>query len=193
MTKTMELVKANYESRCNNIQENVVNNFRRMATEHEFKNNLKEKCVARHLKSAEKQYKEKLVFLSGVMAAELPEEITITVEWKSSRTWGMNPTAYAQVGYKRFESRSISGCGYCKESTAVAESLNQIEGVLRLLIEAYDNGVELPYGVVYYSGYPKFEGGVGPDCYWRTFEKLGYSCRTISSTKYTTVYQVRKV
>ena len=53
------------------------------------------------------------------------KSITITIEWKKSRTWGMNPNANAQVEYKDGTydtgSASASGCGYDKESTVIRE------------------------------------------------------------------------
>lgn len=47
-------------------------------------------------------------------------EGSFTIEWKKSRTWGMNPTIQ---NYSDERMVSVSGCGYCKHSTALAEML----------------------------------------------------------------------
>jgi hypothetical protein len=42
-----------------------------------------------------------------------------TVEWKKSRTWGRNP----QIYFGNNPTLDVSGCGYCKLSTALAQVL----------------------------------------------------------------------
>ena len=44
----------------------------------------------------------------------------IVIEWRKSHTWGMNP--HISLGDER-EAVRVSGCGYCKESTAIAHTL----------------------------------------------------------------------
>jgi len=44
----------------------------------------------------------------------------VTVEWRKSRTWGMNPVI---LDFNDEPCTSVSGCGYCKHSTALAECL----------------------------------------------------------------------
>ena len=44
----------------------------------------------------------------------------IIIEWRKSRMWGMNP--HISLGDER-EAVRVSGCGYCKESTALAHCL----------------------------------------------------------------------
>lgn len=43
----------------------------------------------------------------------------IVVEWKRSRTWGSNPVVESDDG----KMCNVSGCGYCKLSTALADVL----------------------------------------------------------------------
>ena len=43
----------------------------------------------------------------------------IGVEWVKSRTWGQNPVISSWTG----KMTSVSGCGYCKLSTALADVL----------------------------------------------------------------------
>lgn len=90
------------------------------------------------------------------------KSITITIEWRTSRTWGSNPHAEAQVEFQdgtfyRKNGYTCSGCGYDKESTVIAEVFNDF-----LRYKLYQkrswkdkiNGQETnhPYGVYYYSG-----------------------------------------
>jgi len=44
----------------------------------------------------------------------------LIIEWRKSHTWGMNP--HISLGDDR-EAVRVSGCGYCKESTALAHCL----------------------------------------------------------------------
>lgn len=60
------------------------------------------------------------------------KSLTITIEWKRSYTWGMNPNASVEVEYASGDSRfyhdsgfKASGCGYDKESTVIAEIFNK--------------------------------------------------------------------
>jgi hypothetical protein len=43
----------------------------------------------------------------------------ITIEWRKSKTWGSNPF----IGWSGSNCCHVSGCGYCKESTALADVL----------------------------------------------------------------------
>jgi hypothetical protein len=50
----------------------------------------------------------------------------LEVEWKRSATWGSNPHVYDFDGS---DCVSVSGCGYCKLSTAVANMLRHLPGL----------------------------------------------------------------
>ncbi len=125
--------------------------------------------------------------------------VRVDVDWVKSSMWGKNPTATAWITYKNasgnteteyLKSRSISGCGYDKESTAVAEALNQSE-VLKANLYAYANrpmnkGKELREIFGYGSGYrelPSFEVGVGTSCYTSIFAKLKLDFKNTASSK----------
>lgn len=133
-------------------------------------------------------------------------EAKISIEWKKSKTWGSNPSAECSYNYKDTEgntrtnrvfSGSIGGCGYDKQSEAVARCLNQINEVLKLLYSIKNESIEesnhnlFGYG----SGYgitPSIEGGVGVSCYPSIFSKLGYEFKTIASGKTFDVYTITK-
>ena len=102
--------------------------------------------------------------------------------------WGYCPKGNDNYGHS---TSSITGCGYCKESTATAQLLNQNETIMKRLYKAKNkkatakNNDLLGYG----SGYgilPSFEGGVGVSCHVRILEKLGYKV-TQSGNNTTTV------
>lgn len=51
------------------------------------------------------------------------EGFILEVEWKRSATWGSNPHVYT---YEGDDCLDVSGCGYCKLSTAVANMLRHL-------------------------------------------------------------------
>lgn len=50
----------------------------------------------------------------------------LEIEWKASRVWGSNPHVYT---YEGKDCVDVSGCGYCKLSTAMAEVLRFLPGL----------------------------------------------------------------
>lgn len=48
------------------------------------------------------------------------DAVKIAVKWRRSRDWGSNPHIY---NYHGQDMVSVSGCGYCKLSTALADLL----------------------------------------------------------------------
>jgi len=163
-------------------------------------NELKEVLKIRLKKENEKRNDDSL---QKLQFNELPQidELTVTVEWKKSKMWGMNPTAESYVnGIGFVSSGSISGCGYDKQSTAVAKVLNQVPQFMQLMYSFKDKSknVNLKNHEVfgYGSGYgvlPSFEGGVGVSCYDRIFNKIGYKFETLSSGKTFDVYKITKI
>lgn len=162
---------------------------------------LKDYLISRLEKATTKKIIEadkKLLFNENLSSIE---ELTINVEWKKSSTWGSNPTAEAYVnGVGRVSSGSIGGCGYDKQSTAVANVLNQVPQFKKLLFE-YKNkpkNFKLSNHEIfgYGSGYgvlPSFKGGVGVNCYNQIFNKIGYEFKTVSSGNTFDVYKVVKI
>jgi hypothetical protein len=165
---------------------------------------LKNYLLDRRAKYVKKQLAKDLKHLEEVSEAGEVREINISVEWKKNRTWGSNPTAEAQFkgqnNYNRYSSGSIGGCGYDKESTAVANALNQDYSFLKLLymykesinFEGKQNRDIFGYG----SGYgilPRLEGGVGVSCYPTIFETLGYKWQQVGNGKMYNAYLVSKI
>ena len=127
------------------------------------------------------------------------ESVVINVEWKRSQMWGMNPNANAYInGVGEVSSGSISGCGYDKQSTAVANVLNQIPQLIKKMYEVKENNIDVKNRELfgYGSGYgvlPYFKGGVGIGCYNKILNKIGYSFETVTSGKTFDVYKISKL
>lgn len=148
-------------------------------------------ATARAKKAAEKRIAEALEKIESVAAAGDLEEVTVSVEWAKSRLWGYNPTATVCTfpAGRRSVGRA-SGCGYDKESAAIAAALNDQKSVLKVLYSMAESAIEagksyrdfIGYGSGY-SAIPYFEGGVGSSCFWSIFDRAGYRARSTGSGK----------
>lgn len=158
----------------------------------------KRKAIADAKKQAKKESRINAIKNAGKLI-----EATITINWKKSRTWGSNPTADAQIIsqdsegnkiYQNFTSGSISGCGYDKESTAVANVLNQSNAVLKVFFDKITPEAKerelFGYGINIYDGIATISGGVGVSCYYRNFESVGYKFERIATGKTFDVYKI---
>lgn len=140
-----------------------------------------EYAIRRAIRQHDKRLNEVLEKLESVENADELDYIDISIDWVRSSVWGNNPQVEARIGGTIFTGHA-SGCGYDKESAAVAQALNKSDSVLKVLYTLKENGLNdgktsnhdiLGYG----SGYgvlPAFEGGVGVSCFWRILEKAGY-------------------
>lgn len=169
--------------------------------------------IGRKEKQINKIIEREVAGIKEVFAAGTLVSVKISIEWKRSRMWGNNPNAECWYTYKKdgntqsgyVTSGSIGGCGYDKQSTAVANCLRQINEVLKPMYEAknkYMASHEIKnhndfhrefFG--YGSGYgvlPSIEGGVGVSCYPKIFESIGYKFETVASGKSFDVYQINK-
>ena len=150
-----------------------------------------DKIIKKHTRRAKKATAERLQKLADVEAAELPQVINISVEWHRSAMWGYNPTAEITAGYCRTYGKA-SGCGYDKESAAVAEALNANPEVMKIIYKYVNDGGTLPYGARVWAGLPIFSGGVGVGCYRLIFEACGYEWRQVASGKLFTCYTIER-
>lgn len=162
---------------------------------------LKTYLISRKTKATEKEIQKQLTHLQTVEQASDLESITVSIEWKKSRMWGNNPTADARVCDKEYghnyNSGSIGGCGYDKESTAIAQAVNQSNSFLKAMYQVKEQNVATNnrdlFG--YGSGYgilPRLEGGVGVSCYPKIFETIGFVFKNTASGKTFDVYTVTK-
>lgn len=98
------------------------------------------------------------------------ESHPLTVEWVKSSTWGRNPRIMHNGG----KTTNVSGCGYCKHSTALAEAL-------RFLGED-DASMRNIWT----------KGGCGVSAVTSALLEAGYVLEYITGTKMTDVYTIRK-
>lgn len=160
----------------------------------------------RYTKQLEKEIVSTLARVDRIAAAPDLQFIAINVIYKYNSYWGWNPTAETRTN-NGFTTGHASGCGYDKESAAVAESFNQNNSILKALYTIKENGLKA--GLTsdsktaytghdnrnicgYGSGYsvlPYFEGGVGVGCFWDILKKAGFtiSCQYGKHENYYTV------
>lgn len=159
----------------------------------------KEKAEARKaIREAVKHQKR----VEEVKAQPTLESLTITIEWKKSRVWGMNPHATGEAitkdGFRLVGTATASGCGYCKRSTVIADIFNQF-----LRHKLYDSAVlerlatKKPYGMSFpkdgQKWLPHFEGGIGEGCYRQISEAIGGTWEHIAHTDSVEVYQYKEI
>lgn len=96
----------------------------------------------------------------------------IHIEWRKSRTWGNNPVIENHCGEKCC---SVSGCGYCKESTALAD-------VLQFLGETEEERSSIAR-----------TGGAGVSSVETALNKIGWSLKAIARPKTADVYQLSRI
>lgn len=116
-----------------------------------------------------------LLKIQDMKKAGLLEYLEIKVEWSRSQTWGYNPHVEARAQYANigtlYNTGYASGCGYDKESTAVASAIDEIMKpfILNNFSTLKDPSV---YGVCNYG--LCFEGGVGMSSFIKAFKACGY-------------------
>jgi len=96
----------------------------------------------------------------------------ITIEWRKSRIWGSNPVIENYAGEKCC---NVSGTGYCKESTALAD-------VLRFLEPSADQR-----NSVWQTG------GAGVSSVTAALQAIGWKLEAIAKTKTADVYRVSRI
>lgn len=165
-------------------------------------------AIKRALKEIDKKENEMLTQLATIANTPAVKWCTISVEWVKNRYWGNNPHTTITTDYITTYGKA-GGCGYDKESAAIANALNENPAILRVLYDAaekaltentppkrYSNGnYTWRDNVGYGSGYsvlPYFEGGAGVSCFWSIFEKCGYKCKLTASGKMYDHYTITK-
>lgn len=153
-----------------------------------------ELAVKRMIKKEDKRAASALDRLEKVAAAPDVNYIAVNVEYKRSTVWGYNPSVDTTINTDwNVYTGYASGCGYDKESAAVADSFNKCLPILKELYTLKEKalqagvsdhsktactGVNNTACVGYGAGYtviPYFEGGVGVDCFWSILKKAGFN------------------
>lgn len=153
---------------------------------------VKEKMIKRFNRENEKARAKRLEEVATVEEYSLPNYVDITVEWVKNRTWGYNPTATITAG-KRRSTDSASGCGYDKQSAAIAGAMNKNPEIMRILYEHAEKGEQFPYSVLMFAGVPHFDGGCGVSCFGPVFKACGYEWRCTGSGKMFDCYTLTKI
>lgn len=134
---------------------------------------------------------KRLEALALAESCELPELVNISVEFTRSRTWGSIPHATVTAEQRR-TCGMASGCGYDKESAAIAAAMNQHPAVMRILYDHAESGENFPYSVRTFAGLPSFDGGCGVSCFQAVFEACGYSWRQVGNGKTYNAYTITR-
>ena len=165
-------------------------------------------AIKRAVAHRKKETEKKIAYLERIAAAPDIEYISVSIEWIRSSTWGYNPHATVITSAETTTGRA-SGCGYGKESAAIAHAFNSSDGILKILCTLKEKGLEAGesdesktactgrdnrnicgYGAGY-TAIPYFEGGVGSSCFWEIFKKCGFAVRA-TRTKKCDVYTIVK-
>ena len=153
-----------------------------------------ELATKRAIKAIEKDTAAKLARLERVANAPDLEYISVCVDWVYSNVWGRNPHAECVTNSGVYYGKA-SGCGYDKESAAIAEAFNKCDSILKAVYRLKENGLKsgktdrsatactnidnrniCGYGAGY-SVLPYFESGVGVFCYWFILKQCGFKVR----------------
>lgn len=143
---------------------------------------VKQKMLARFNRKNEKSRAEKLGNLATVAEYERPRSVSVSVEWHRSRVWGYNPAATVR-SWNRVTTGTASGCGYDKQSAAIASAMNGNPEIMRILYDHAEKGGSFPYSVHTFAGLPSFDGGCGVSCFRPVFAVCGYEWRDVASGK----------
>ena len=165
----------------------------------ELKNFIQEKRLQKDAKYINEQKSR----LNAIFNAKEVKCITLSIDWKKSQMWGYNPLATAKVTYidnisETFYSDRVSGSGYDKESTAFANSMNQVNGILNKMIRIKNDNISKDNRDLFGYGtqgdfIPTFAGGVGVSCYYRVLESIGYKLNHIANGQTFDVYTIEKI
>lgn len=152
---------------------------------------IKDRMQKKRAKEAERDAKKRFERVNEVEEVEAPAAVSVVVEWHKSRTWGMNPRA--RVAAERNATYgNASGCGYDKQSAAIASAMNQNPETLKILYDHAEAGETFPYGVDVWAGLPSFAGGCGVSCFYEIFEACGYTFRQVASGEMFNVYEITR-
>lgn len=150
------------------------------------------KMMLRRTREEKKETARRVNRLTAAKSAHDVEEFTVTVEWLRSRTWGKNP--HATVYGRNFVTKDFaSGCGYDKESAAIAGAFNDNPEIMRILYKHLENnGNKFPYGVYVYGGLVTFDGGCGVSTFYNIFAACGYEFKQVVNGANCAAYRITK-
>ena len=160
----------------------------------------RDKAVEIATKKVRKEYAKKLEKtlekIKAIEEAEAFNGCTIEVNWSKGQ-FGANQAKAILCGCGYIEGSKTGGCGYDKESTAIAEVFNRCFPLMKLLYNYRNNHTEGSNGEIfgYGSGHgflPSFEGGVGTSSFYGILETVGCKMRCVASGKKYDIYEITK-
>lgn len=149
------------------------------------------KMRAKKAREEAKNTAQRLKALALAESCKLPESVNISVEFTRSRIWGSIPHATITAEQRRTFG-TASGCGYDKESAAIASAMNQNPEVMRILYDHAESGEGFPYSVHTFAGLPSFDGGCGVSCFRSVFEACSYEWRQVGNGKTFNAYAITR-
>lgn len=156
-----------------------------------------ELAIKRYDRQKEKEMKKMLFWLDDVANAPDLTFMNVNVKFVRSATWGYNPHATVSTNFGTFYGKA-SGCGYDKESAAVAQALNQNASVMKVLYSLKEKALEkgisdnrTALGCGSYGVVPYFEGGVGVGCFWKILKQAGFEIHETYG-KHERIYNIYK-
>lgn len=149
------------------------------------------KMKAKKAREEAKATAKRIEKLEAAEAVKLPESVNICVEFVCSRVWGYNPHATVTAEHRRTFG-TASGCGYDKESAAIASALNDNPEIMRILYDHAEAGEPFPYAVHTFAGLPSFDGGCGVSCFRDIFDACGYEWRQVINGKLCNGYTITR-
>ena len=121
------------------------------------------------------------------------KDIKISIEWKKSRMWGMNPHLTASVWFEDGTFTEFcctaSGCGYDKESQVISDVYNEF---LKYKLYQLETAEGLPYGIRANDEYKGFSGGIGVSCYYEISKAIGGKFEKVATGKTYDAYKYSK-
>lgn len=149
------------------------------------------RIIAKCSREQDKNARERREKLEAAEAVAAPEFVRVSVDWVKNRTWGNNPHAVVSAEKTRTFGKA-SGCGYDKESAAIAQAMNANSEIMRILYDHAEKGGNFPYSVLTFAGLPFFDGGCGVSCFRSVFESCGYKWENVASGKTYDVYTITR-
>ena len=154
-----------------------------------------------YIDAAGREYERRLDDLRSVEEAGDFEDGTIVVDWEKSN---MGDQAQATFDYRyrdsngnrcyrRVEGPRTTGCGYDKQSTAVATVLDQSPEFRKVMYDQMEDGKDFHIIKRNGAGYPpEFEGGIGMSTYHGDLPKAGFEMDQILDRPKVDVYSIRR-
>ena len=189
-TKTASDILANWYWKKYTTQK-TLEAIRNTAPEEKPAADILAKMKAKKAREEAKNTSKRLEDLALAESCKLPESFNISVEFTSSRTWGSIPHATVTAEQRRTFG-TASGCGYDKESAAIASAMNENPEIMRILYDHAERGDGFPYSVHTFAGLPSFDGGCGISCFRSVFDACGYECRQVGNGKNFSAYTITR-